>query len=480
MKKLLHSLLYPFGILFLLSFQSSSNPEYIIIGWNDLGMHCMNKDFSTIAILPPYNNLMAQVIKRGNVNTKPQILTDIGKITYEVPGNTYSVGKTNFWSYAKHLFGVTLQNNIGLTGKGLTGIMDKKDNYFIAPGIPITPFTDNDKKNEDPYQLALLTAYSLNNTFMASTKTVIPVSTEMTCVSSGCHTSEDQIINKHEKEEGFDPKNKPILCASCHSSNALGTKGIPEAKSFSFRIHDQHADEAKDDCYKCHPGKKTQCYRDIMFKAGVKCTQCHGTMKEIAKSIEKGRKPWLEEPSCGNSKCHGAYYAEEKGKLFRQSKGHGGIYCSGCHGSPHAIVPTADYARDNVQNVALQGYKGILEKCQVCHGVLPNGLGPHKLLLQKVSVVDESKPDNGTNLLNPYPNPAKDKISIPFEIGSEGNTHIEIYDLQGNLLITVLNQYLLPAKYSIDANLNSLNSGNYIYILSINGNKINGKFTVDK
>jgi hypothetical protein len=203
-------------------------------------------------------------------------------------------------------------------------------------------------------------------------------------------------------------------------------------------------------------------------------------MKEIAKSIEKGRKPWLEEPSCGNPKCHGAYYAEEKGKLFRQSKGHGSVYCSGCHGSPHAIVPTSDYARDNVQNVALQGYKGILEKCQVCHGVIPNGLGPHKLLLQKVTVVDESKPYNGTNLLNPYPNPAKDKITIPFEIGAEGNTHLEIYDLQGNLLITVLNQYLLPAKYSIDVNLNSLNSGDYIYLLSINGNKINGKFIVDK
>ena len=40
--------------------------EYIIIGWNDLGMHCANKDFSKMAVLPPYNNLKAHIIKKGS------------------------------------------------------------------------------------------------------------------------------------------------------------------------------------------------------------------------------------------------------------------------------------------------------------------------------------------------------------------------------------------------------------------------------
>ena len=31
--------------------------DYIVIGWNDLGMHCYNPDFQDLAVLPPYNTL---------------------------------------------------------------------------------------------------------------------------------------------------------------------------------------------------------------------------------------------------------------------------------------------------------------------------------------------------------------------------------------------------------------------------------------
>ncbi len=39
--------------------------DYVVIGWNDLGMHCINPSYKTLALLPPYNNLWVQVIKRG-------------------------------------------------------------------------------------------------------------------------------------------------------------------------------------------------------------------------------------------------------------------------------------------------------------------------------------------------------------------------------------------------------------------------------
>jgi hypothetical protein len=39
---------------------SVTSDEYVVLSWNDLGMHCANKDFSNIVILPPYNNLKAQ------------------------------------------------------------------------------------------------------------------------------------------------------------------------------------------------------------------------------------------------------------------------------------------------------------------------------------------------------------------------------------------------------------------------------------
>ena len=89
--------------------------SYVLVGWNDLGMHCANKDFSKIAILPPFNNIYAQLIKKtpGQI---PQVITSGVIVEYNIPGNTYSVGKTNFWTYAQQLFGLPqpLPDNIGL------------------------------------------------------------------------------------------------------------------------------------------------------------------------------------------------------------------------------------------------------------------------------------------------------------------------------------------------------------------------------
>ncbi len=63
-------------------------PKYIVLGWNNLGMHCYNPDFSNLAILPPYNTLIAQVIK---VDEPPQIVTSGVIVEYSFPDNTYSV-----------------------------------------------------------------------------------------------------------------------------------------------------------------------------------------------------------------------------------------------------------------------------------------------------------------------------------------------------------------------------------------------------
>ncbi|MBK7029483.1 MAG: hypothetical protein IPH45_09815 [Bacteroidales bacterium] len=359
-------------------FANISGDEYIVLSWNDLGMHCSNKDFSKIAVLPPFNNLKAQVIRKGNAETLPEIITTGISVHYSIPGNTYSVGKTNFWSYSQQLFGVTLAPNIGLTGVGLTGTMNPFSNHYAVEGVPVTPYTDNNLLTENPYQLALIEVYNSSNNLLASTQPVIPVSNELSCVSSGCHSSEQAILNEHPREGGFNPNATPILCANCHSDNALGMPGQQGLRSFSFVIHDKHKDKTNN-CYKCHPGPNTQCFRDVMFSEGMTCQNCHGSMSTVASSIENGREPWLEEPSCGASNCHGSNYGEETGKLFRNSVGHGGLYCSACHGSPHAIQPTIQ-PNDNVQNIALQGFSGVLRRCEVCHGTVPTSAGPHGYL----------------------------------------------------------------------------------------------------
>jgi cytochrome c5 len=440
--------------------------DYIIIGWNDLGMHCANKNVASFCVLPPYNNVHAQVIKTGTAATFPQIVTADVRVTYEIPGNSYSVGKTDFWSYEDKLFGVSLADNIGLKGAGLTGELTAKENYFLVEGIPITPYTDADLTTEDPYQLALLTLYNSSTTVLATTQPVIPVSNEINCVSSGCHSSEQDILNEHEDEGGFNANNKPILCASCHGSNALGTTSKPGLKSLSETIHGKHKGKTND-CYKCHPGTHTKCLRDIMYQKGFTCQRCHGDLPQVAQSIRNGRRPWLDEPKCGATECHGSNYAEESGKLFRESKGHGGLFCSACHGAPHAIVPTV-VDRDNVQNVALQGFEGTLKKCVVCHGVTPAGGGPHGLTPTEVQAVSNTQPATYALLQN-YPNPFNPSTKISFHIQEPGRVHLDIYDTNGRKQLALVNQYVLAGEYQVEFQNRQLPSGTYIYQLTVNG-----------
>ena len=40
--------------------------SYVVLAWNNLGMHCDNPDFQDLAVLPPYNTLWAQVVKVGD------------------------------------------------------------------------------------------------------------------------------------------------------------------------------------------------------------------------------------------------------------------------------------------------------------------------------------------------------------------------------------------------------------------------------
>ena len=180
-----------------------SSKSYVIIGWNDLGMHCYDRDYSTLTVLPPYNNLFSQVIKRGD---PPQVITSGVTVSYSFPDNTYSAGKTNFWDYAFKIFGATLSPNIGLTGKGMAGSMDATGNHFVAEGVPVTEFSDSAPTTPDYFQLARMIVKDLSGTTLAQSDVVAPVSSEMRC--DVCHDEPSptnfrlNILQKHDEEEG--------------------------------------------------------------------------------------------------------------------------------------------------------------------------------------------------------------------------------------------------------------------------------------
>jgi hypothetical protein len=180
-------------------------------------------------------------------------------------------------------------------------------------------------------------------------------------------------------------------------------------------------------CYQCHPGASTQCLRGAMTTS-VDCQNCHGNMAAVGGaypllaggSIDGAndggaRRPWLDVPRCQS--CHAGdavsrttvanapplaadglrfneafrkgdssaspllaanpRFAEQAGKLYRKSKGHGGLACEACHGSTHAIW--SGNVNDDVAATQLQGHAGTIGECSACHLAAPTpGLGgPH-------------------------------------------------------------------------------------------------------
>lgn len=228
----------------------------------------------------------------------------------------------------------------------------------------------------------------------------------------------------------------PVMCAECHYSPVADPDGVgpsgtyqPRRRPLSIAIHAAHGlnrdyilpanntdqnipENGNDSCMYCH-GRDAPYLRDAMNKAGITCQDCHGGMLAVAKSPMVGaaitRTPFIDEPRCES--CHTgdvynflgnqlvltrAYddafatpriainrrYAEEPGKLFRQSVGHGGVACQSCHGSPHAVWSNQTPGmRDNIIPAQLQGHGGTISDCVVCHqgGVALSLNGPHGL-----------------------------------------------------------------------------------------------------
>lgn len=424
---------------------------YKVIGWNDLGMHCVDgNDYSVFSILPPYNNVHAQAIGPDGKLIRS---ASAFQLTYEAVAdldgliNRTSIGKTNFWQYVEPLFGVRLAEDVGLAGQAMPGPKnvprpmryDAARAEWVAEGIPILPYPDNPPSPgaKHYYPMMRLALRDSRNRVLATADVVLPVSDEMAC--SGCHSSDSidsrampsrlandpspardyklNILQLHDDRHGTSLMNsQPVLCAKCHGSNALAIAG--SAKPLTEVIHSRHAgvietgqEATRTACYRCHPGSETQCLRGAMGNAGIQCQNCHGSMEVVGAA---GRAGWLSEPACEN--CHtgtavsnagqiryvdafaadGSWrlpadtrFAVNSGRLYRLSRGHGDLACEACHGSTHAEYPSS-HANDNVMAARLQGHAGTILECSACHGTtVSNPLaGPHGMHPASSSWVD--------------------------------------------------------------------------------------------
>jgi len=294
---------------------------------------------------------------------------------------------------------------------------------------------------------------------IATNDIVLPVSDEMDC--RACHASGSvaaampaagwvwggiqerdfrlNILRLHDEKQfasnavlyaaalaakGFNPQglyrgvvadNRPILCAACHASEALGAPSYGTIPPLTASVHAFHAHVMdpvthitlnntanRSACYRCHPGSTTKCLRGAMGGAiatdgsmEMQCQSCHGNISAVGSPARVG---WFMEPNCAS--CHTGTATQNSGQiryvsafidtnfnarvpanqtfstqpntpagglsLFRFSAGHGGLQCEACHGSTHAEFPSI-HVNDNVRDTALQGHAGVMVECTACH-----------------------------------------------------------------------------------------------------------------
>ena len=390
---------------------------YVLLIWNDLGMHCMSDSDPWFVILPPANTLEAQLIRRGEV---PVLVTESVELTYRVEkGFEYPAKHVPFWEYAEQNFGIKPEANIGLYGKGLSGTFDfnPERGSFIAQAIPVVPYGDDGSYN--PYPLFTVEAKDkANGNVLVKTQVVTPVSAGMGC--RNCHggkwriegvagVSDEtarSILKAHDRLSGTDllemaEAGKPKMCQTCHADPALSAKGDSLLLNLSAAMHGWHANympvSGADACALCHPAHpegRTRCMRGIHNYIGVACVDCHGELDDHALALLKGeavktgskrlmvhlepehvksvavvnpRKPWLNEPDCltchvdfGPPETVDAYnvWNDDFSELYRMRQDNAGIRCPACHGSTHALYPAInpmDKNRDVLQPLQYTG-----------------------------------------------------------------------------------------------------------------------------
>jgi len=106
-----------------------------------------------------------------------------------------------------------------------------------------------------------------------------------------------------------------------------------------------------------------------------------------------------------------------------------------------------------------------------------NGIWERKLLANPIVVQNNNTEiPKEYKLYQNYPNPFNPVTTIKFDIpaskGKTGFTKIEIFDLLGKEISSLINENLSAGSYSVNYDASSLATGTYVYRLSVNNEVI--------
>jgi len=96
-----------------------------------------------------------------------------------------------------------------------------------------------------------------------------------------------------------------------------------------------------------------------------------------------------------------------------------------------------------------------------------------------VDIAEYSDPEFSVLAINSvYPNPLTNYTDFNYTINEDANVKLDIYDLKGNYVSNLIdNKHTISGDHTYRWKP-SLNSGQYIYLFTVNGRTINGKIQI--
>lgn len=79
-----------------------------------------------------------------------------------------------------------------------------------------------------------------------------------------------------------------------------------------------------------------------------------------------------------------------------------------------------------------------------------------------------------------YPNPFNPTTTIEYIIPEDGQVSLSVYNLLGEKVEELINEFKESGIYTVDLDATNLSSGSYIYVLRANGNTVSKKLTILK
>jgi hypothetical protein len=363
---------------------------YVLLAWSELGMHCIDgKDYSVLSILPPCNTVFAKLMTTG---TTPTEVTSGVTLTYasfkDATGsiNTISSTKTNFWSFAKALFGLSPSPDVGLTGNPVQSLTPQpmkyghmaapitgtsSTNVWKAECIPTVAYDDAGK--HAPYSMVQITARDSTGTILAQATTVLAVSDEVSC--SNCHSpnsnpaampsggwvnfpqftaDQNWRLNVLARHDDLSPIPAPVLAA-------VNAKGYNYQSSLYQTAYNNGALGNPVLCNSCHA---SNVFAEVGYQSGVPgVNPITQDIHTLHSQVTLPNSTVTLDNMLGNTgttnacyQCHpGPTVQCQRGVMTGTIPGSTAMTCQNCHG--------------NLSRVGVAGRAGWLDlpTCQMCH-----------------------------------------------------------------------------------------------------------------